>query len=122
MSDADDGALFPVAAVDTAPPGRAELAVRRTLEAGYEAAIIGDTDAGMAEGALIAARALDCAERLPDKSRVYAVAQLMRPYQDALHALRLPAELSPASVPSQPAENGQAGTPEWLRDAFGTPG
>jgi len=101
--------------------GRNETAAARALKAGFEAAIIGDTDAGMAEAALTAARALDVAERLPDKSRVYAVAQLMRPYQDALHALRLPTELSPTSVPTQPDVKDQTSTPDWLRDAFGRP-
>ena len=117
---ADDGALF---SEDDLPHkmGRVEAGTLRAITAGLEQAIIGDTDAGMAEAALLAARTLDRCETLPDKTAVYAIAQNLRPFQDAMHALRLPAELSPAAVPSQPAENSQAGTPDWLRDAFGTP-
>lgn len=112
-------ALF---AVPRMPAGPAESAVHASVEAGREACILGDTDAAMIAGALAAARALDCAERLPDKTRVYAVAQLMRPFQDALHALRLPAQLSPASIPvAGPAPSEPSGAPDWLRDAFGSP-
>jgi single-stranded DNA-specific DHH superfamily exonuclease len=117
---AEDGALF---SEDDLPHrmGRVEAGTQRAIEAGYEQAIIGDTDAGMAAAALLAARTLDRCETLPDKTAVYAIAQNMRPYQDAMHALRLPAALSPATVPSQPAENSQDSAPDWLRDAFGTP-
>jgi hypothetical protein len=51
---------------------------------------------------------------------VYAVAQLMRPYQDALNALRLPAALAPATPPPPDPGNGRQTAEDWLRDAFGT--
>jgi hypothetical protein len=98
-----------------------EAGVRRALAAGAEAMIVGPTDAALAEAAVVAGRALDRANRLPDKSAVYAVAQLMRPFQDALHALRLPAQLSPASVPPSSGAERPSSLGDLLGDAFGRP-
>jgi hypothetical protein len=117
----DEGALFGEEEVTGAPMGAVEAGVRRALAAGLEAMIVGPTDAALAEAAVVAGRALDRANRLPDKSAVYAVAQLMRPFQDALHALRLPAEVTPAAVPSAPAENSPSSLGDLLGDALGRP-
>jgi hypothetical protein len=114
--------LFEVPEVVTGPagPGRVEAGVLRSVNAAWNNGKLIDEDAGMVEGALLAARALDRAERLPDKSAVYAVAQLMRPWQDAMHALRLPEEVSPVPAPRALAAETSDGTPNWLRD-LGTP-
>jgi hypothetical protein len=100
--------------------GRAEAGLGAALKAAADAELILDVDAGLVAAALIAARALDRAEAMPDKSAVYAVAQLLPPYQKALHALRLPAEAAPVAgrVPAGPATEG-AGGPSWLGDTFG---
>jgi hypothetical protein len=115
-SDAADGGLF---AVPERPAGRVETGLRVAVTAGQDAGMLVDEDAGLIAAAFVAARALDRAETLPDKSAVYAIAQLMRPYQDALNALRLPAALTPATPPA-PVTESQTATPDWLRDAFGT--
>lgn len=102
------------------PTGRVEKSLEVAVKAGRDAGTLVDEDEGLIAAAFVAARALDKAEVLPDKSSVYAVAQLMRPFQDALNALRLPAALSPVSPPA-PAQESQRSTEDWLRDAFGTP-
>jgi hypothetical protein len=102
------------------PAGRVETALRVSVTAGREAGTLVAEDEGLIGAAFVAARALDRAERLPDKSAVYAVAQLMRPYQDALNALRLPAALTPVAPPAPVAADSRSSTPDWLRDAFGT--
>lgn len=100
--------------------GRVEAGLGRALEVAVTEGVVVELDAGLVAGALVAARALDRAEGLPDKSAVYAVAQLMRPYQDALHALRLPAEVAPTAGPRLPdTAAGADGPPSWLGDAFG---
>jgi hypothetical protein len=71
-----DGGLF---AVPERPAGRVEKGLQRSVAAGRAAGTLVDEDEGLIEGAFVAARALDRAETLPDKSAVYAVAQLMRP-------------------------------------------
>lgn len=101
------------------PAGRVAASLEVAVRAGRDAGTLVAEDEGLIAAAFVAARALDRAETLPDKSAVYAVAQLMRPFQDALNALRLPAALTPASPPP-PAAESQTATPEWLRDAFGT--
>jgi hypothetical protein len=91
----DGGALFelPELAVD-ARAGRCEAALHRALAAGIEDGTVVDVDAGLAAAALVAARALDRADRM-DKP-AYAVAALLTPYREALHALRLPAAIAAA--------------------------
>ena len=102
--------------------GRVEAGVRVAIEAAISAGRLDSLDAGMIEGALLAARTLDRAETLPSKSAVYAIAQLMRPWQDAMHALRLPEEVAPSTGLAVSAkEDSPTGAPDWLRDAFGTP-
>lgn len=116
-------ALFDVPEIETDPDemGPVEAATLRSIAAGIDAAILSEVDAGMSAGALLAARNLDKADRLPPKSAVYAVAQLMRPYQDALHALRLPAALSPASVPTMAEPEAGSSLKDLLGDTFGRP-
>lgn len=117
-----DQALFDVEELRPRPrEGRAEAGLRRAITAASSAAIVGPVDAALAAAAMIAARALDDAETLPAHKVPYAVAQLLPPYQRALHGLRLPAELSPAAVPSDPPAPAPAGAgaPDWLRDELG---
>jgi hypothetical protein len=102
------------------PAGRVERGLQVSVDAGREAGTLVAEDEGLIAAAFVAARALDKAENLPDKSAVYAIAQLMRPYQDALNALRLPAALTPVTPPAPAPADGHSSTPDWLRDAFGT--
>lgn len=102
------------------PAGRVETGTRTAVAAGRDAGTLVAEDNGMIEAALLAARALDRAETLPDKSAVYAIAQLLRPYQDAMHSLRLPTALTPATPPTPEPTNGRTGLEELLRDSFGT--
>jgi hypothetical protein len=102
------------------PAGRVERGTRTAVDAGVAAGTLLPEDSGMIEAALLAARALDRAETLPDKSAVYAVAQLLRPYQDAMHSLRLPTALTPATPPAPEPSNSRSGLEELLRDSFGT--
>ena len=106
----------------------APLPNARRTEAGLHAAILAavdqgvviELDAGLVAAALVAARALDRAEALPDKTAVYAVAQLLPPFQRALHGLRLPAETAPtgdARLPDPTPDHD--GAPSWLRDELG---
>lgn len=120
MDDAQ-GVLFGVPELGCLPNARrVEAGLVRALQEAEEARIIGPADAGLAAGALVAARALDRAEALHDKAAVYAIAQLLPPFQRALHGLRLPAELTPATVPQDqpPAPAGAAGS-DWLSDQLG---
>jgi hypothetical protein len=114
----EDGALFglPELVVDERKAGRCEVALHLALTAGARDGTVVEVDAGLAAAALVAARALDRAERM-DKP-AYAVAALLTPYREALHALRLPAAIGPAPA-ALPAAEGPTGTPDWLRDAFG---
>jgi hypothetical protein len=115
----DDGALFEVAVAATARrAGRAEAALRRALSAGLADGTIRDVDEALGESALILARALDAADAIGGLKGGYLAAQTQPALQKALHALRLPAELTP--VPAPPPADSQTDTPEWLRDAFGT--
>jgi hypothetical protein len=119
--DADQGALFgvPELVVDVGKVGRVEAGLSRAIAAAEADGRLVAEDAGLIGAALVAARALDVAER--SAKPAYAVAALLAPYRDCLHALRLPAAIAPAPpAPAGPKSSGEA--PEWLRDAFGTPG
>lgn len=104
----------------------APLANARRTEAGLMAAlrkaesegIVTELDAGLIGGALVAARALDRAEAMTDKTAVYAIAQLLPPFQRAVHGLRLPLEVAPVSDKPLPA--GPAGVPSSWLDDLGT--
>lgn len=116
--DEDGGALFdlPELTVDRRA-GRCEVSLHHALAAGIADGTVVGVDAGLAAAALVAARALDRADRM-DKA-AYAVAALLTPYREALHALRLPAAIGPAPA-ALPTPEGQSGAPDWLRDAFGS--
>jgi hypothetical protein len=111
-----DGALFPtsVAAIGS---GRAESALHRALQAGLADGTIRDVDEALGESALILARALDAADRIGGLKGGYLAAQAQPAFQKALHALRLPAELTP--VPAPPPSNGPTDLSELLGDSFG---
>lgn len=119
--DAAQGGLFGV--TELAPlrnAGRAEAGLGAALAAAAAEGVILQLDGGLVAAALVAARALDRAEALPDKSAVYAVAQLLPPFQKALHGLRLPAEVAPVATPRTPEPAPDASDrPSWLGDAFG---
>jgi hypothetical protein len=114
-------ALFGVAELAPMPNARrVEAGLHRALAEALEARIIGPADAALAAAALATARALDRAEALPDKTAVYAIAQLLPPFQRALHGLRLPAELTPATVPAaEPPAGEGADAGDWLSDQLG---
>jgi hypothetical protein len=116
----EQGALFGVpelAPVDPRRGGAAEAGLRRAID-GADHLI--DEDAGLIGAALIAARALDAADRMPDAKRGYLIAQLMRPYQDALAGLRLPAAVEPAGGPrGVPQPGAPVDVASLLGDAFG---
>lgn len=99
---------------------RAEAGLHAALVKAQEDGVVVQLDAGMVAGALVCARALDRAEALPDKTAVYAVAQVFPQFQRALHALRLPAEYAPGGEPRLPDPAPDAGSaPSWLGDALG---
>lgn len=116
------GVVVPLFDVDELKPmpnaRRAEAGLMRALEAAAASDRLDETTAGLVGGALIAARALDRAEALPDKTAVYAVAQLLPPFQRALEGLGLTVDMArPAGDTPPPA----AGAPSWVSDEFGTP-
>lgn len=117
---ADQAGLFDVDELVALPnAGRTEAGLVAALRAAVDAHIVGPSDAALAAAALVAARALDRAEALPDKTAVYAVAQLLPPLQRALHGLRLPAEVVPVvEPPADPAVGSGANPASWA-DAFG---
>lgn len=117
-----DDALFdvPELVLNPARCGRVEAGLQRALRAGHDAGTLVAEDAGMIGGALAAARALDGAEAIGGTKGGYLIAQLLTSYREALHSLRLPAQLTPATPPPPAATERQDTTPEWLRDSFGT--
>jgi hypothetical protein len=118
----DQAGLFDVPELAPLPNARrCEAGLHAALQQATKDGVVLQLDGGLVAAALVAARALDRAEALPDKTAVYAVAQLLPPFQRALHGLRLPAEVGPVSEPPLPAPTGGAdGVPSWLGDAFGT--
>lgn len=119
--DQGQAGLFDVDELVALPnAGRTEAGLVAALKAAADAHIVGPADAALAAAALVAARALDRAEALPDKTAVYAVAQLLPPLQRALHGLRLPAEVTPVQEgPAELPTPTGAGAPSWLSDHFG---
>jgi hypothetical protein len=130
----DDGALFGVPElhvdVDDDKTGRAEAALYRSLQAGAADGTLHEVDAALAAAALVAARGLDAAERgsqtVTKAGQVrntgpqpYAIAALLTPYRDALHALRLPTAIVPADSVPLPG-NGQTDLSQLLGEHFGT--
>jgi len=117
----DQGGLFDVPELAPLPnAGRVEAGLMLALREAARVETLQEVDGGLVAAALAGARALDRAEALPDKSAVYAVAQLLPPYQKALHGLGLPLERSPVGGPAVPVPTPDAsGAPSWLRDEFG---
>lgn len=117
---ADEQGLFDVDEVPRPPGsiGRVEGGLMRAVKAGQEAGTLVEEDLGLIGAALVGARALDAAERMAKPA--YAVAALLTPFRECLAALRLPAAVTPAAgrVPTSDASD----APDWMRDAFGTPG
>lgn len=121
MND-DQGGLFEVAELAPLPNARrAEAGLMAALRAAETAHSIGPMDGGLVAGALIAARALDGAEGIPNaKDRAYAVTALLPPFQKALHGLRLPAEVTPVQEgPVEVPTGGGVEPASWLGDALG---
>jgi hypothetical protein len=118
----DAEGLFDVPELLEAAPeqmGQAEAGLWRAIRAGHEAGTLLPEDAGMIGAALVSARALDHADRHPNSKTGYLIAALTSPHREVLQALRLPAAVTP-SDPRAPSSS-QSDTPDWLRDAFGTP-
>jgi hypothetical protein len=115
-------ALFDVPELYLQPDGkgRTEAGLMRALAAAEEAGKLIPEDAGMIGAALVAARALDQAEKFSGPKTPYAIQAAMPSYMEALHALRLPVKVAP--VPPVVAPSSQPVTSDWLGDAFGTPG
>lgn len=118
MTDDAQEPLFGVTAAEAGPrhPGRVEAALRRALEAGARDGTIRDVDEALAESALVLARTLDTADRVGGLKGGYLSAQAQPPLQKALHALRLPVELTAATPPAPAAADDGAGLPDWFRD------
>jgi len=118
----DQGGLFEVPELAGPPRARRnEEAVHAALAAGIRDKLVRDVDGGLAATALSLARALDRAEALPDKSAVYAVAQVAPQLQKALHGLGLPLEAAPVGGARLPDAGQEAGgAPSWLGE-LGTP-
>lgn len=115
------GVLFDVDELDRpVGNGRVEAGTHRAIVEAESLGKLLPEHAGLVAAALAAARTLDRAERLPDKSAVYAVPQIMRPYQDAMHALGLPQEVAavPPAGARLPAES-QGNRADWLSDELG---
>jgi hypothetical protein len=119
--DGDAESLFDVPELLAVPHriGRAEAGLIRALQAGHDAGLLLPEDAGLIGAALVGARQLDAIDTNPGMKTVYAYAAAATPYRETLQALRLPAAVMP-SDPRAPAA-AEANTPDWLRDAFGTP-
>lgn len=120
----DAPALFDVPAGPTPAGGvgRAETHLEKSL---VHASWLTDKDAALVGGARVAARALDSAERIGGLKGGYLVAQLLRPYQDALEPLGLAGVVTGPAAPAaggEPAGGGVPdGVPEWWGQEFGTP-
>jgi hypothetical protein len=122
MTDDDGGALFPVEAVPRGGPGPAEAALRVAVTAATEAGRLDpEVDGPLAAAALVAARALDNADRVGGLKGGYLVAQSLTGYRECLHALRLPTAIAPGGVPLPKPQNGHTDLSELLGDSFGTP-
>jgi hypothetical protein len=113
-----DEALFAVEQAAPARPGNVLASFRKAVAAGRAAGTIVAEDEALIAGTEVMCRALDAADRTGGLKGGYLAAQAFPPYQRALHALRLPAELTAAPAP--PPAQSQTGTPDWLSEHFGT--
>ena len=111
------------------PPGgigRAEQGLEAAITA---ASHLGARDSALVGGARVAARALDNAERIGGLKGGYLVAQLLRPYQDALEALALVDLVTGKGIQAGAGDDGEEpaagpvpdGVPAWWGQEFGTP-
>ena len=100
--------------------GRAEAGLMAAVAAAETAGKLIPEDAGMIGAALVAARALDQAEKFSGPKTPYAIQAAMPSLIEALYALRLPVKAAPVPAPS--AGISQTDPADWLGDAFGTPG
>ena len=117
------GALFGTEEVhvdQAAARARAEAGLAAALARAADDGIIADLDAGAAGAALIAARALDRAERLPDKTAVYRSRR--RSPRTRSGCTRCGCRRSaPGGCRCRRRPRWPPGVPDWLGDAFGTP-
>ena len=113
-------ALFPTEAVRPSAPGRVLAEFRRLVAAGRQEGTLADVDGALIEAAEVLAEALDTARRIGGMKGGYLAVQALPPFQKALHALRLPVELTAAATPPSQGPVKGSDTPDWLRDAFGT--
>lgn len=118
VNDGEPAALFdvPELAMDPHKRGRAEAGLMHALS---KAQHLIDEDAGMIGAALVAARALDAAEKFAGPKTPYAIQAAMPALMDALHSLRLPAAVAPDAGPRLPAADAP-NTASLLGDLFGT--
>lgn len=122
MTDDDATALFdiPELRLDAGKRGRCEAGLMRALAAAQDDGKLLPEDAGMIGAALVAARALDQAEKFSGPKTPYAIQAAMPSYMEALHALRLPVKVAPVPAPAVPT-TAATDTSDWFRDAFGAP-
>jgi hypothetical protein len=120
---AEDAALFGVAEVRAAGgAGPTETALRRQLAEAFDTGRLTPAlDGALAESAIILAAAVDTAHVVGGLKGGYLAAQAQPAFQKALHALRMPTEVTPAPVAPPVPTEGQTSTPDWVRDAFGRP-
>jgi hypothetical protein len=118
----DDAHLFdvPELILEPAKRGRTEAGLMCALAAAEEAGKLIPEDAGMIGAALVAARALDQAEKFSGPKTPYAIQAAMPSYMEALHALRLPVRTAPVPAVAPPT-SGQPDSAKWFRDVFGSP-
>jgi hypothetical protein len=97
--------------------------MRWTAAAGRDAGTLVAEDNALIEGVRVLAETLDTARRIGGMKGGYLAVQALPPFQRGLHALRLPVELTATQNGGRPAgpTEGADDTPEWFRDAFGTP-
>jgi hypothetical protein len=100
--------------------GPVVTAFRKAIAWAEENGRVADEDGPLIEGAAVLAEALDTAHAVGGLRGGYLAAQSLPAYQKALHALRLPVELTAATPPAGAPGDGQTEAPDWLRDAFGT--
>lgn len=122
MSVDEDGAgLFELTPAAAGRTGAVERQLRAAIDAGKAAGRLDEQiDGPLAESAIVAARHLDVLGRLPTHKGAYAIAALLTPWRECLHALRLPTAFEVGDGPPLPAGGAPSGA-DSLRDLFGTP-
>lgn len=111
-------ALFDVGEARPSRPGAVAQTFEKIVAAGRDAGTLVAEDDALIEGARVLAETLDTARRIGGMKGGYLAVQALPPFQRALHALRLPVELT--AVPQgTPTGEGHTEAPGWVRDAFG---